>query len=229
MTILIIISCTILLLAVYLLYQNIQDNKLLRTVTQNGRGTWSERDLIIKLLKAGVSSDCIFHDLYIQKKDGTYSQVDIAVVTEVGVVVIEVKKYSGWIYGMGNREKWVQVLDYGKAKFPIYNPVYQNEGHIRAIKNQLPSYFNIPFHSLIVFYGNCKLKKISNIPSEVLVLKANKAIDAFNDILLKIPSSNFYYEEVVAVFKKGVENGNDLEIQNVHVQNVRNRHLNSKF
>ncbi len=220
MTILIIISCTILLLVVYLLYQNIQDNKLLRTVTQNGRGTWSERDLIIKLLKAGVSSDCIFHDLYIQKKDGTYSQVDIAVVTEVGVVVIEVKKYSGWIYGMGNREKWVQVLDYGKAKFPIYNPVYQNEGHIRAIKNQLPSYFNIPFHSLIVFYGNCKLKKISNIPSEVLIVKANRAIDTFNDILLKIPTLRFYTEEVLYLLKKGVENGDDLGIQNKHIQNI---------
>lgn len=219
-----IVSFSLLLsaLAFYLIYRNFQDNKLLRTVTQNGRGTWSERDLIIKLLKAGVSSDCIFHDLYIQKKDGTYSQVDIAVVTEVGVVVIEVKKYSGWIYGMGNREKWVQVLDYGKAKFPIYNPVYQNEGHIRSIKNQLPNYFNIPFHSLIVFYGNCKLKKISNIPSEVLVVKANKAINTFNDILLKMPSSNFYYEEVVALFKKGVENGNDLEIQNMHNQYIKN-------
>ncbi len=220
MTILIIISCTILLLVVYLLYQNIQDNKLLRTVTQNGRGTWSERDLIIRLLKAGVSSDCIFHDLYIQKKDGTYSQVDIAVVTEVGIVVIEVKKYSGWIYGMGNREKWVQVLDYGKAKFPIYNPVYQNEGHIRAIKNQLPSYFNIPFHSLIIFYGNCKLKKISNIPSEVLIVKANRAIDTFNNILLKIPTLRFYTEEVLHLLKKGVENGDDLEIQNLHIENI---------
>lgn len=222
------ISISILLsaLAVFLIYRYVQDNELLRTVTQNGRGTWSERDLVIRLLKAGVSSDRIFHDLYIQKKDGTYSQVDIAVVTEVGVVVIEVKKYSGWIYGMGNREKWVQVLDYGKAKFPIYNPVYQNDGHIRAIKNSLPNYFNIPFYSLIVFYGNCKLKKISNIPSEVLVVKVNKAIDAFNDILLKIPSSNFYYEEIVAVFKKGVENGDDLEIQNKHVQNLQSMYSN---
>ncbi len=216
------ISIALSSLVFYLFYRQVQDNKLLRTVTKNGRGTWSERDLIIRLLKAGVSSERIFHDLYIQKKDRTYSQVDIAVVTEVGVIVIEVKKYSGWIYGMGNREKWVQVLDYGKAKFPIYNPIFQNDGHIRAIKNSLPNYFNIPFHSLIVFYGDCKLKKISNIPIEVQVVKANKAIDAFNDILLKIPSSNLYFEEVLAVIKKGVENGDDLEIQNKHVKNVNN-------
>jgi hypothetical protein len=208
-------------LAFYLIYRNVQDNKLLRTVTQNGRGTWSERDLVLRLLKAGVSSDRIFHDLYIQKKDGSYSQVDIAVVTDVGVVVIEVKKYNGWIYGMGNREKWVQVLDYGKAKFPIYNPVYQNDGHIRTIKNSLPNYLNVPFHSMIVFYGDCKLKKISNVPSDVLVVKANKAIDTFNDIILKSLSTNFYTAEVIAVLKKGVENGNDLEVQNIHVQNIK--------
>lgn len=210
--------------AVYLIYRHVQDNELLRSVTQNGRGTWSERNLIIKLLKAGVSPSRIFHDLYIQKKDGTFSQVDIAVVTGAGIVVIEVKNYSGWIYGMGNRKKWVQVLDYGKAKFPIYNPVFQNNGHIIAIKNCLPSYSNIPFHSLIVFYGSCKLKKIINIPGEVQVVKANRAIDTFNDILLKIPAprSRFDTQDVIAVLKKGVENGDDLEIQNAHVQNLRN-------
>jgi hypothetical protein len=207
-------------LAFYLIYQNFQDNKLLRSVTKNGRGTWSERDLIVRLLKAGVSSDCIFHDLYIQKKDGTYSQVDLVVITEVGIVVIEVKKCSGWIYGVGDRKNWVQVLAYGKEKYSLYNPIFQNDGHIRAIKNSIPNYLNVPFHSMIVFYGDCKLKKISNVPSDVLVVKANKAIDTFNNILVKSPSTNFYTEDVIAVFKKGVENGNDLEIQNKHVQNI---------
>lgn len=219
----IIISIGILLSATvsYLIYQYVQDNKLLRTVTQNGRGTWSERDLIIRLLKSGIPSVCIFHDLYVKKNDGTYSQVDLVVVTEVGIVVIEVKKCSGWIYGVGDRKNWVQVLAYGKEKYSLYNPIFQNDGHIRAIKNSIPNYLNIPFYSMIVFYGDCKLKKISNVPSEILVVKANKAIDALNDILVKIPSSNFYYEELLQVLKKGVENGGDLGIQNKHVQNLR--------
>ena len=140
----------------------------------------------------------------------------------MGIVVIEVKKYSGWIYGVGDRRNWVQVLAYGKEKHSLYNPIFQNDGHIRAIKNSIPNYFNVPFHSMIVFYGDCKLKKISNVPSDVLVVKANKSIDAFNDILLKRPCTNFYTEDVIAVLKKGVENGNDLEVQNIHVQNLKN-------
>ena len=208
-------------LVFYLIFQYVKDNKLLRTVTQNGRGTWSERNLVLRLLKSGFPSNSIYHDLYVIKNDGSYSQVDLVVVTEVGIVVIEVKKCTGWIYGVGDRKNWVQVLAYGKEKYSLYNPIFQNDGHIRAIKNSIPNYLNVPFHSMIVFYGDCKLKKISNVPSDVLVVKANKAIDSINDILVKSPSTNFYAEEVVSVLKKGVENGNDLEVQNIHVQNIK--------
>jgi uncharacterized membrane protein YwzB len=219
-----IISIGILLSATvsYLIYQYVQDNKLLRTVTNNGRGTWSERNLVLRLLKSGIPSDSIYHDLYVKKNDGTYSQVDLVVVTEVGIVVIEVKKCSGWIYGVGDRKNWVQVLAYGKEKYSLYNPIFQNDGHIRAIKNSLPNNLNVTFYSMIVFYGDCKLKKISKVPSDVLVVKSNNAIDTFNDILVKSPSTNFYTKEVVTVLKKGVENGNDLEIQNVHIENTGN-------
>ena len=210
------------ILVVYSIYQHVQDNKLLRTVTNNGRGTWSERNLVLRLLKSGIPSESIYHDLYVKKNDGTYSQIDLVVVTEVGIVVIEVKKCSGWIYGVGDRKNWVQVLAYGKEKYSLYNPIFQNDGHIRTIKNSLPNYLNVQFHSMIVFYGDCKLKKISKVPSDVLVVKSNNAIDTFNDILVKSPSTNFYTKEVVTVLKKGVENGNDLEIQNVHIENTGN-------
>ena len=215
-----IILLFILFLFVYNYYK---DNKLLTSVTNRARGTWSERDLILKLLKNGLPSNSIFHDLYIKKYDGSYSQVDLVVVSEIGIIVIEVKKYSGWIYGVGNREKWVQVLDYGKVKYSIYNPVFQNDGHIRSIKSQLPGYFTLPFYSLIVFYGNCELKKISNIPSEVTVVKANKVIESLNEMLQSIPTMKFYTEEVISVLKKGVENGDDLDIQNTHILNIKNK------
>jgi hypothetical protein len=41
-------------------------------------------------------------------------------------------------------------------------------------------------------------------------------------VSLNIPSINFYIKEVIALLKKGVENGNDLEIQNVHIENTGN-------
>ena len=55
-------------LVLYSIYQTIREIQLLRTVTQLNRGTKSERNLILQLLKEGFSSNDIFHDLYIKKK-----------------------------------------------------------------------------------------------------------------------------------------------------------------
>jgi len=207
-------------LVLYFIYKTVRDIKLLRTVTRFNRGTRSERDLIIRLLKEGVSSENIFHDLYIEKKDGTYSQIDIVVLTEKGVVVIEVKDFSGWIFGFGNNEKWVHIL--GKMKYPFYNPIFQNEGHIRYLKNKLNVQDNIPFYSLIVFYGECELKKISNIPDGTMIVKSKKSIKTYNSIIQNYDSSDRYNESVIReILNIGVINGGDKEIKSQHIQDLK--------
>ena len=84
-----IIETLLISFTLYLLYSYFQNIQLLRTVTEFNRGSRSERKLVLQLLKMGISNNNIFHDLYIEKKDGTFSQVDVVVLTEVGVVVIE--------------------------------------------------------------------------------------------------------------------------------------------
>jgi hypothetical protein len=83
------------LLIVFFLFRNWQDKKLLETVTQTHRGTKSERDLVLALLKSGTPPHVIFHDLYLQTKKDYFSQTDLAIVTNVGIIVFEVKEYSG--------------------------------------------------------------------------------------------------------------------------------------
>ena len=95
-------------------YRKLRDRILLRTVTESNRGTRSERDLVLKLLKYGVPAQTIFHDLYVKKPNGNYSQIDLVVVTKVGVIVFEVKDYKGWIFGDVNQTQWTQILAYGE-------------------------------------------------------------------------------------------------------------------
>ena len=207
-------------LVVYFIYKTVRDIQLLRTVTQLNRGTRSERDLIIRLLKEGVSSDDIFHDLYIEKKDGTYSQIDIVVLTEVGVIVVEVKDFSGWIFGFGNNVNWVHILV--KMKYSFYNPIFQNEGHIRSLKNQLVQYGNIPFYSLIIFYGKCELKKVSDIPIDTMIIKSSSSIKTFNTILQNNDSSSCYnLYELREILNNGVCNGRIKEIKSQHIQDLK--------
>ena len=204
-------------LVLYSIYQTIRDIQLLRTVTQLNRGTRSERNLILKLLKKGFSSNDIFHDLYIRKRDGTYSQVDIVVLTEVGVIVVEVKDFSGWIFGFGKNVKWVHFL--GKMKYSFYNPIFQNEGHIRSLKNQLVEYGNIPFYSLIIFYGKCEIKKVSDIPIDTMIIKSKSSIKTFKTILQNNDSSSCYnLYELREILNNGVYNGSIKEIKTQHIQ-----------
>ena len=201
-----------------------KNRELLATVTKPYRGTRSERDLVLKLLKNEIPQQTIFHDLYVRKRNGEYSQVDLVVATKVGIVVFEVKEYSGWIYGNGNQAQWTQVLAYGQTKHRLYNPILQNNGHITALKKQLKQFQNIPFYSVIVFYGNCALKEINDVPKGTLLVKSHQAMDAFFYIINNNePAPYTNKREVVNILKEAVENGDNAEVQIQHVENIQQK------
>jgi hypothetical protein len=110
--------------------------KLLCSVSSPDRGTRAERRLVIKMLEKGVHPKAIFHDLYLQKKNGEFSQIDIVVATPQGLLAIEVKDYGGWLFGDEKQKYWTQILNYGKEKYRFYNPIMQNAGHIKALREQ---------------------------------------------------------------------------------------------
>ena len=125
--------------------KKVRDKKLLKTVTSVKRGTPSERHLVLQLLKHGIPSQTIFHDLCIKKNNKEFAQVDVVIATTEGIIVIEVKDYSGWLFGTGNQSHWTQVLAYGKRKYRFYNPIKQNNSHISTLNNQLSQFKKIPF------------------------------------------------------------------------------------
>ena len=129
-----------------------KDLELISSVTSLNRGTISELLLILQLLKKGFPSVTIYHDLIIKKDNGGFSQIDLVLVTSEGIIVFEVKDYSGWIFGSGNNTNWTQVLSYGKKKYKCYNPIKQNNNHISELKKTLKQFENIPF-----FLCNCIL------------------------------------------------------------------------
>lgn len=67
---------------------------------------------MLKLLKYGIPAQTIFHDLYVKKSNGNFTQIDLVVATKVGIIVFEIKDYSGWIFGTGYKPQWTKVLVY---------------------------------------------------------------------------------------------------------------------
>lgn len=188
---------------------------------ESKRGTRSERALVSKLSQYGVPSQTIFHDLYLKKYYGNYSQIDLVVATKVGIIVFEVKDYSGWIFGTGYKSQWTQILNYGRDRYYFYNPILQNAKHIEVLKKQLKQFENIPFYSIIVFYGDCDLKEINFVPNNTFVVKSGRVLEVVEKILSESKPANYSNKrEIVNLLEQAVKNGENNEIVLRHSKNI---------
>ena len=194
---------------VYFVYVKRKERELIEQVTPITRGEWSERRVVLKLLKGGINPKAIFHDLYIQKPNGEYTQVDVAVATKAGIIVFEVKDYSGWIFGNEHQKYWTQLLAYGKEKHRFYNPVMQNAGHIQAIRQSWPQNPDIPIYSVIVFFGSSEFKDITCHANNTFIIYPHSIQRVVSEILTQ-PNAVFGNKyEIMDLFTKAVQNGND--------------------
>lgn len=200
-----------------------KQHRKIETVSPKGRGTWSERRTILKLLQSDIHPKAIFHDLYLVKNSGHYTQIDLVVATPVGIIVFEVKEYNGWIFGNGNHPTWTQVMAYGSQKYHFYNPVLQNKKHIEDLKKQLPQFNSVPFFSVIVFFGNCSFKALNNMPNDVFFIRSNQIKKTIHNIINLNPPTVYKNKSEIARFlKNAVLNGENDLIRSEHFENVKN-------
>lgn len=210
-------------------YTEFKDRELLKTVTNLNRGTKSERKMVLKILKSGIKSTAIFHDIYLNNGNGTYSQIDLVVATKVGIVVFEVKEYNGWIFGTENQINWTQILAYGKRKYKFYNPILQNKKHVEDLK-KFYHFENVPVFSMIVFFGNCEFKNLIDLPSRTFLTKSNKVINRFNEILENNQPAKYENKwEIASLLKQAVKNGENSIIREKHIENIQKLKTRNRF
>lgn len=199
--------------------------KLLLTVSSPDRGTRAERRLVVRMLRKGVHPRAIFHDLYLQKKNGEFSQIDIVVATPQGLLAIEVKDYSGWLFGNEKQRYWTQVLNYGKEKYRFYNPIMQNAGHIKALREQSEQFAHLPIFNIVLFAGNCMLKNVTYWSENTFVGYTNN----ISYVLRKMDNFRLAQytdkREVARFLRHAVNNGNDPEIVSSHIASVQRKSI----
>ncbi len=121
----------------------------------HGKGLIGEYIIRFNLGKTKQGEKYIINDLILKGENGKTSQIDHILINENGVFVIETKNYSGRIYGNESQLQWTQVLNYGKIKNRIYNPIKQNDTHIYRLRELVDVSF--PIKSIIVFVqGNTR-------------------------------------------------------------------------
>ena len=134
--------------------------RILNSPTMKGKRGEKEIARIIEKLADKYNAKVI-NDVIIGV-DSKSSQIDHIVIHKSGIYVIETKNYEGRIYGNETNKYWTQVLAYGNSKNKLYNPVMQNDVHIKRLKLLLDFYKH--FHTLVVFVkGNIEYVESNNV------------------------------------------------------------------
>ena len=137
----------------------------------------TERELnLVRLFGRGGK---ILRNIYVPKENGETSEIDVVFITQKGIFVIESKNYSGWIFGDEKSVYWTVMLP-NKQKNKFYNPIKQNETHIKWLGKYLNE--EIPLFSIIVFSERCELKKIIVENPDIRVIKRDKLYANIRDI-----------------------------------------------
>ncbi len=117
-----------------------------------------------------------FDNITLPFDDGT-TQIDHILVTKKGILVIETKNWSGYIYGKAEDATWTQVLPSGKNIYQ--NPIRQNYKHWLAICSLLDFLPLYCIQEVVVFTGKALFK--ADIPDGVLFIdELEKFLDIIN-------------------------------------------------
>jgi hypothetical protein len=150
------------------------------TTSKKGKGIAGELVVSRYLNKLDKSKYFVINDITLKLNDRT-TQIDHIVVSCYGIFVIETKNWKGSIYGGSRNNYLYQYL--GGVKYKHQNPIKQNIGHIKFLREVLSNYHNLTFFSIVAFsdYSKRKINRDTSI--------------AISDILDTIEE---YEEEVIS-------------------------------
>ena len=118
-------------------------------------------------------------NVYIEN-NGRTTEIDLVAITEKGIFVIESKNYGGWIFGDAQSKQWMQVFKHERHQF--YNPVMQNESHVRKLASYLDISTNCVF-SYIVFSDRCEFKQLPPDTDHIKIIHRNRLLNAVKNEL----------------------------------------------
>ncbi|MBQ3778727.1 MAG: NERD domain-containing protein, partial [Fibrobacter sp.] len=158
----------------------------------------------------------ILNNIYLHSSDVT-TEVDIVLIHETGVYVFESKNYAGFIFGSAEQKEWTQSLN-PREKHRFYNPLWQNRGHIAALKRVLGQ--NLQYYSFIVFSERCQLKKVPPDNASTFILRRHNLRDSLVKKLCTT-STALSIDQIEQLYQKLVPFSNVSEAEKEsHIQRV---------
>ncbi len=181
-------------------------SKILKTIKYTSiKGSIGER--VTRLFTSGLNDEEYYkiHDLLLKKESGETTQIDHLFISPYGLFVIESKNYKGWIFGNEKDKYWTQSIYQYKEK--LFNPIWQNKGHIRALKDILREFGEIKFISIIAFSPSATLKKITIDSDHTYVnyqMNVSHIIKKYQEPLISDYHARKIYEKLNSLKIKGL-------------------------
>ena len=189
--------------------------KLFKPLINRYKGYYGERQ-VKKELKPFI--DFSYHKLIngirLLGNDGKTFEIDHIDIRRNGIFCIETKNYIGRIYGNEKQEKWVQCLNNNEKNY-FYNPLWQNNSHIKQLKKELNYGYEI--YSVVVFVKNNAHK--TRIENVVNFDELKQYLKGFNGG--KKLYSKGEVKEIYNVLKQASDN--DIISKKDHIKNVKKR------
>lgn len=157
----------------------------------------------------------VVNDIMIPTNDGGTTQIDHIVVSNFGIFVIETKNYKGWIFGNEHNKYWTQVIYRNKNKF--YNPVLQNKGHVKALKNLLESKPDLNYIPIVVFTSRADFKKLEVESHVVYSMRLVRTIRKYTEATI----SSAELKEIVGIIQEA--NNTDKAARKEHINYVKEK------
>jgi hypothetical protein len=164
-------------------YKAASGNSFFKTIFESGN---NGEYLTFSYLEKLEGYNKLMTNLYIPKKDGSTTEIDLIMLSEKGIYVFESKNYSGWIFGDETSRNWTQTLQ-NKQKNRFFNPIWQNKGHISALKSVIEIDNDNFYKSYVIFSERCTLKKISITSPNVKVINRYDLIRSVKDDIESSP------------------------------------------
>ena len=137
--------------------------------------------MVARRLKRLPYGYIVLNDLLLPTKGSGTTQIDHVVVSEYGIFVIETKNYKGIIYGNEYADSWTKNM-FGR-KYPMANPVEQNQTHIRAIARILTKAdIGTNIYSIVTFPKSAQVRSRSERCEIVYFSQLRRTIRRYQDV-----------------------------------------------
>ena len=132
-------------------------------------GAKAERQLHRLLVRDLPAGYIHYRNLILETAQGDLTEIDHLVLSPVGIFVIEVKNYQGWIFGSEHQPQW--TVQHVKRKHSFQNPLQQNNKHTAAVKFTLGIGMQDGklVHSIVAFSDRAEFK--TPLPAQVCFIQ----------------------------------------------------------